>query len=325
MDRTSGNETAIIAADAAGIAAAARLIAAGEPVAVPTETVYGLADDATNGEAVARIYAAKGRPSFNPLIVHCRDFAEAAAIARLDATAEALAGAYWPGALTIVAPLRDDSNIADLVTAGLPTVALRVPAHPVMQALLAAVGKPLAAPSANRSGRVSPTTAAHVVSSLGGHIRLLLDDGPCAIGLESTIIAIGQGGIRLLRPGPIDIAAIARTASRPVDRAATGSIEAPGQLASHYAPLKPLRLSAVHAEPDEYHLGFGAVAGDWSLSGDGDLISAAANLFAGLHRAEASDRPRIAVAPIPADGLGAAIADRLQRASAPASDFSRSA
>ncbi len=322
---TAGHDAAIMAADAAGIAAAARLIAAGEPVAVPTETVYGLAADATNGEAVARVYAAKGRPSFNPLIVHCRDFAEAASIARLGETAERLAAAFWPGALTIVAPLRNDAGIADIVTAGLPTIALRVPAHPAMQALLAAVGTPLAAPSANRSGRVSPTTAAHVVGSLGGHIRLVLDGGPCHLGLESTIVAVGERGVHLLRPGPIDIAAIAEAGGKTIDTSTASTIEAPGQLASHYAPTKPLRLSAITADPDEFHLGFGPVAGDWSLSRDGDLITAAANLFAGLHLAEASDKPRIAVAPIPAEGLGTAIADRLQRASAPASDFSRSA
>jgi L-threonylcarbamoyladenylate synthase len=321
---TTGHDARIMAADAAGIAAAARLIAEGQPVAVPTETVYGLAADATNGEAVARIYAAKGRPSFNPLIVHCRDFAEAASIARLDETAERLAAAFWPGALTIVAPLSGSGRIARIVTAGLPSIAVRVPAHPAMQALLAAVGTPLAAPSANRSGRVSPTTAAHVVSSLDGDIRLVLDGGPCRIGLESTIVGLDEQGVRLLRPGPIDIAALAEASGGAVVTAGGSTIEAPGQLASHYAPAKPLRLSAIAAAPDEFHLGFGAVAGDWSLSGDGDLIAAAANLFAGLHLAEASDKPRIAVAPIPGEGLGAAIADRLQRASAPASDFSRS-
>ena len=314
-----------MAADAAGIAAAARLILAGEPVAVPTETVYGLAADATNGEAVARIYASKGRPSFNPLIVHCRDIAEAAAIARLDATAQVLATAFWPGALTIVAPLSGQGGIADIVTAGLPTVALRVPAHPVMQALLDAVERPLAAPSANRSGRVSATTAAHVVSSLGRNIRLVLDGGPCPIGLESTIVAVDRDRIRLLRPGPIDAAAITGATGKAVEAAPAGAIEAPGQLASHYAPGKPLRLSVSQAEPDEFHLGFGAIPGDWSLSPDGDLVTAAARLFAGLHLAAASDRPRIAVAPIPREGLGAAIADRLQRASAPASAFNRSA
>jgi L-threonylcarbamoyladenylate synthase len=320
----SGERAVIVPADAAGIAAAARLISTGEPVAVPTETVYGLAANATAGMAIARIYAAKGRPSFNPLIVHCRDIAEATSIAELDATAQALAAAFWPGALTIVAPLRPGSGIADIVTAGLPSIALRVPAHPVMRALLAAVGKPLAAPSANRSGHVSPTTAAHVVRSLGGEIKLVLDGGPCPIGLESTIVATGGEAIRLLRLGPIDGAAIARATGKPVVASSGDTIEAPGQLTSHYAPGKPLRLSALRADPDEFHLGFGRIAGDWSLSEEGDLVTAAARLFAGLHLAEASDRPRIAVAPIPGEGLGAAIADRLQRAAAPSSDFSRS-
>jgi L-threonylcarbamoyladenylate synthase len=274
---------------------------------------------------VARIYAAKGRPSFNPLIVHCRNLAEAETIAVLDETARRLAAAFWPGALTIVAPLAGGSRIADLVTAGLPTVAVRVPAHPVMQALLRALGRPLAAPSANRSGRVSPTTAAHVAASLGPDVSLILDGGACRLGLESTIVATGGDSLRLLRPGPIDAEALARAAGLGVTSSDDGKIEAPGQLASHYAPAKPLRLNARSADPDEFHLGFGAITGDWSLSREGDLIAAAANLFAGLHLAEASDKPRIAVAPIPAEGLGAAIADRLQRASAPASDFKRSA
>lgn len=322
---TSGDPATIMAADAAGIAAAARLILAGEPVAVPTETVYGLAADATNGEAVARIYAAKGRPSFNPLIVHCRDLDAAQAIARIDDAGRRLAAAFWPGALTIVAPLAENSSIAGIVTAGLPTIALRVPAHPAMQLLLEAVDRPLAAPSANRSGRISPTTAAHVAASLGGRIRLVLDDGPCPLGLESTIVAVDRERIRLLRPGPIDAEAIAGAGGLPVDGAAGAAIEAPGQLAGHYAPSKPLRLGASQAEADEFHLGFGPIAGDWSLSPDGDLVTAAARLFAGLHLADQSDRPRIAVAPIPTRGLGAAIADRLQRASAPASAFNRSA
>jgi L-threonylcarbamoyladenylate synthase len=321
----SPSTAAILPADDAGIAEAARLIRAGQPVAVPTETVYGLAADATNGEAVARIYAAKGRPSFNPLIVHCRDLAEAMTIADLDETARRLAAAFWPGALTIVAPLAEGGRIAELVTAGLPTVAVRVPAHPAMQALLDAVGGPLAAPSANRSGGISPTSAAHVAASLGSEIDLILDAGPCRLGLESTIVASSGDGLRLLRPGPIDIAALARATGKAVSASDGKEIEAPGQLASHYAPAKPLRLDAGVAAADEFHLGFGPIAGDWSLSREGDLIVAAANLFAGLHLAEASDKPRIAVAPIPAAGLGAAIADRLQRASAPASDFSRSA
>jgi len=289
------------------IAEAARLILAGQPVAVPTETVYGLAADATSAEAVARIYAAKGRPSFNPLIVHVADLAAAERIGLFDTNALALANAHWPGPLTLVVPLRDDSGIAALVTAGLSTIALRVPAPPVMQALLAATGKPLAAPSANASGKISSTRASHVAASLGDRIALILDSGPCERGIESTIIAVTGGPPRLLRRGPIDI---------DVAEQANG-IEAPGQLASHYAPSKPLRLDAIRAEPDEYHIGFGDIAGDATLSATGDPVEAAARLFNLLHQADAGVQPRIAVAPIPGDGLAAAIRDRLTRAAAP--------
>jgi L-threonylcarbamoyladenylate synthase len=290
------------------IAEAARLIAAGEPVAVPTETVYGLAADATNGEAVARIYAAKGRPSFNPLIVHVRDLEQATEIAVFDDQARLLAERYWPGPLTLVLPLREGAPIAALVTAGLPTVAIRCPAHPAMQALLAATGKPLAAPSANASGRISPTRAAHVLASLGGRIPLIIDAGPTALGLESTIIALTGGPSRLLRPGPIDLG---------LDLADGGEIEAPGQLKSHYAPGKPLRLNARRAQSDEWLIGFGPIAGDATLSASGDLVEAAAKLFERLHEADAVPRPNIAIAPIPEAGLGAAINDRLRRAAAP--------
>ena len=214
---------------------AARLIAAGWPVAVPTETVYGLAADATSGAAVARIYEAKGRPSFNPLIVHVPDLDAARRIAHFDPMAERLAAAHWPGPLTLVLPLREEAGIASLVTAGLSTVALRVPAHPAMRALLEAAGRPLAAPSANASGRISPTRAEHVLASLGGRIALVLDGGPTALGLESTIVAVNGEGLRLLRPGPIDLGLAPTT---------PGRIEAPGQLASHYAPAKPVRLDA---------------------------------------------------------------------------------
>jgi L-threonylcarbamoyladenylate synthase len=290
------------------IAEAARLIAAGEPVAVPTETVYGLAADATNGEAVARIYAAKGRPSFNPLIVHVRDLEQATEIAVFDDQARLLAERYWPGPLTLVLPLREGAPIAALVTAGLPTVAIRCPAHPAMQALLAATGKPLAAPSANASGRISPTRAAHVLASLGGRVPLIIDAGPTALGLESTIIALTGGPSRLLRPGPIDLG---------LDLADGGEIEAPGQLKSHYAPGKPLRLNARRAQSDEWLIGFGPIAGDATLSASGDLVEAAAKLFERLHEADAVPRPNIAIAPIPEAGLGAAINDRLRRAAAP--------
>ncbi len=288
------------------VARAAELIADGQCVAVPTETVYGLAADATNAKAVAGIYAAKGRPSFNPLIVHVRDLAAAERVAVFNDAARALAKQYWPGPLTLVLPLRPDSGIASLVTAGLPTIALRVPAHPAMQALLSATGKPLAAPSANASGRISPTRAAHVIKSLGGQIPLIIDAGSTEIGLESTIVAVDAEGIlRLLRSGPVDLG---------LSLAASGTIEAPGQLASHYAPAKPLRLEATIAEPGEWLIGFGDVPGDDSLSVSGDLIEAAARMFDALHEADASERPRIAIAPIPQAGLGIAINDRLKRA-----------
>ncbi|MBX3562514.1 MAG: threonylcarbamoyl-AMP synthase [Sphingomonas sp.] len=304
----SAQNTRVMPYDAAAIAEAARLIRDGQPVAVPTETVYGLAADAGSGEAVARIYAAKGRPSFNPLIVHVRDVAQAAEIAEFDDMARALAERYWPGPLTLALSLREGAPVASLVTAGLPTVALRMPAHPAMRDLLAAVGRPLAAPSANASGRISPTRAAHVLASLDGRIPLIVDAGPTAHGLESTIVAVTDGRLRLLRPGPIDLG---------LEIAQNGGIEAPGQLASHYAPAKPLRLDAAEARPSEWLIGFGAVAGDASLSRSGDLVEAAARLFAALHEADASGRAAIAVAPVPEEGLGMAINDRLQRAAAP--------
>ena len=292
---------------AEAIARAAQLVAAGQPVAMPTETVYGLAADATNAEAVARIYAAKGRPSFNPLIVHIADLAAAQAIGHFDEAALALARAHWPGPLTLVVPLRDNAGIAALVTAGLSTIALRVPAHPAMQALLKATDKPLAAPSANASGKISATRAEHVAASLGERVALIIDGGPCERGLESTIVAATGGPLRLLRRGPIDVDAVEETRG----------IEAPGQLASHYAPSKPLRLGATSAGPDEYMIGFGPVTGDASLSPTGDPVEAAARLFDLLHQADAAPQPRIAVATIEGEGLAAAIRDRLRRAAAP--------
>ena len=291
------------------IAEAARLILAGQPVAVPTETVYGLAADATDAAAVARIYAAKGRPSFNPLIVHVPDLAAAERIGRFDEQARALAAAHWPGPLTLVVPLRDDAAVASIVTAGLPTIALRVPAHPAMQALLKACGRPLAAPSANASGRISPTRASHVLASLGGRIPLVIDGGATERGIESTIVAATGGPIRLLRRGPIEIEGAIQGENT--------SVEAPGQLASHYAPGKPLRLEAAAAEADEYLIGFGSVEGNSSLSESGDPVEAAARLFDLLHQADAAPQPRIAVAPIPGNGIAAAIRDRLKRAAAP--------
>ncbi len=300
----------------AAVAEACRLIHEGAPVAVPTETVYGLAADATSGDAVARIYAAKGRPGFNPLIVHVRDLAQAEEIATFSDAARALALAWWPGPLTLVLPLKPEAGIAPSVTAGLPTIALRCPAHPAMRALLEACGRPLAAPSANASGSISPTRADHVVKSLEGRIPFVIDGGETEHGLESTIVAVDGGGIRLLRPGPIDFAELAALASLAEGEAKCG-IEAPGQLASHYAPGKPLRLNAEAAEADEWLIGLGTVRGDDTLSAKGDLREAAARLFHALHKAEAQAKPRIAVAPIPETGIGRAINDRLRRAAAP--------
>jgi L-threonylcarbamoyladenylate synthase len=304
------------AAEAGAIEEAAALILGGLPVAVPTETVYGLAADATDAAAVGRIYAAKGRPSFNPLIVHVADLAQAGRIAEIGEAARLLARAFWPGALTMVLPLRPGSGIAPAVTAGLATIALRCPAHPAMQALLRACGRPLAAPSANASGRTSPTDAAHVLASLAGRIPLIVDGGPAARGLESTIVRVDADGIALLRPGPVAFAEAVAVAG--LAEAAPGAgIQAPGQLASHYAPAKPLRLDAVQARRDEWHIGFGTVAGDDSLSRSGDLAEAAANLFRALHAADGQPHPRIAVAPVPETGIGIAINDRLRRAAAP--------
>ena len=303
--------TEVLPANQAGIAKAAQLILAGEPVAVPTETVYGLAADATSAAAVARIYAAKGRPGFNPLIVHVRDLAQAEEIGIFSEQARALAQEHWPGPLTLVVPLRPDAGITAAVTAGLQTVALRCPKHPVMQAVLAVTGRPLAAPSANASGTISPTSAAHVLKTLGGRIPLIIDGGPTDVGLESTILRAMGGALRLLRPGPLDLGS-AITVSDSASR-----IEAPGQLQSHYAPSKPLRLDASRAEAGEWLIGFGATAGDDNLSPSGDVDEAAARLFAALHRADGEAALRIAVAPIPRAGTGLAINDRLRRAAAP--------
>ncbi|WP_445190962.1 L-threonylcarbamoyladenylate synthase [Sphingomonas sp. Tas61C01] len=292
------------------IAAAAAEIARGGIVGIATETVYGLAADATDAQAVARIYAAKGRPSFNPLIVHVADLAAAESIALFDDDARALAAAFWPGALTLVLPLSPGAPIAALVVAGLSTVAIRVPAHRAMQALLAATGKPLAAPSANASGGISPTCAEHVAASLGAAVPIIVDDGATQRGLESTIVA----GRTILRPGPITADLLAQFIPGVRASHGDGAITAPGQLASHYAPAKPLRLDAIDARPDEWLIGFGAIGGDDTLSATGDPIEAAANLFAALHRADASPRGSIAVAPIPDTGIGTAINDRLKRA-----------
>ena len=305
----------------AAIAEAARVIAGGGCVAVPTETVYGLAADATESRAVAGIYAAKGRPTFNPLIVHVLDLAAAAQIALFDDGARDLAARFWPGPLTLVLPLRADAGIASLVTAGLSTIAIRVPAHRAMRALLAATGKPLAAPSANASGGISATRAEHVVASLGDRVPLVIDDGATPGGIESTIVR----GREILRPGPLTIEELFLGGGRgPVwedlvtgARPSPGNISAPGQLASHYAPSKPVRLNASHAEDGEWLIGFGSVAGDESLSPSADLTEAAANLFDALHRADAAPAAAIAVAPLPNTGIGVAINDRLRRAAHP--------
>lgn len=305
-------QTEVLPLGEAAIARAKRLILDGFPVAVPTETVYGLAGDALSPTAVASIYEAKGRPSFNPLIVHVPHFAAAERIGEFGNEARALARQHWPGPLTLVVPLRRNAAIASIVTAGLPTIAIRVPPHPAMQALLKAVGRPLAAPSANVSGSISPTRAEHVLKSLGGRIPLIVDAGPTECGLESTIVAAKPGeALRLLRRGPIEIAG--------AFEAEAGDIEAPGQLASHYAPSKPIRLNVTQAdvEPDEYLIGFGSVTGHSSLSPSGSVREAAVRLFDQLHLADASPMPRIAVAPVFETGLGAAINDRLRRAAAP--------
>ncbi|MCW1429285.1 L-threonylcarbamoyladenylate synthase [Novosphingobium sp. JCM 18896] len=315
---TGNSQASIHPADAAGIASAAAALRAGGLVALPTETVYGLAARADSDDAVAAIYRAKGRPDFNPLIVHVEDLEQAGRLAVLDVRAEALAEAFWPGPLTLVLPRRAEAPLAAAVTAGLPTVALRCPAHPVMRAVLAAAGLPLAAPSANRSGAVSPTLAAHVAASLAGKLDLVLDGGACEAGIESTIVALrADGGWQVLRPGPITAAQIAVLLGGQSDvTMSAAGIEAPGQLASHYAPGKPVRLGAEAAQADEFHIGFGAVAGDVTLSASGDLAEAAARLYVVLHEAAAAAAPRIAVAPIPEDGIGLAINDRLRRAAA---------
>ncbi len=309
--------TELRAFDEAGIAYAAELIRAGQTVAVPTETVYGLAADARNSDAVARIYAAKGRPAFNPLIVHVSDVAMARALAELDDISLCLADAFWPGPLTLVLPVRAEAGLSPLVMAGLPTVALRCAAHPAMLALIEESRAPLAAPSANRSGAISPTNAEHVLRSLGGRTRLVLDGGPTKRGIESTIAASAGDHVRLLRPGPITAAMLEEASGLPVVVAGgEHGIEAPGQMESHYAPSKPVRLNATESLAGEYLIGFGPVRGDISLSETADLDEAAAALFAALHIADASSASRIAVAPVPTEGVGLAINDRLRRAAA---------
>jgi L-threonylcarbamoyladenylate synthase len=305
-------ETRVLPFSDEAIAEAARFIRAGEPVAIPTETVYGLAADATNGEAVARIYETKGRPSFNPLIIHVFDLDQARSIAGFGPLSLALAGEHWPGPLTLVGKLKPDSRIAPLVTAGLSTIAVRVPRHRAIRALLNEIGGPLAAPSANASGAISPTRAQHVLKSLGGRIPMIVDDGPCPGGIESTIVGEQDGKLLLLRRGPLEIP--------DAQFASSEKIQSPGQMASHYAPSKPLRLNATSREEEEYLIGFGEIPGDSTLSAAGNLVEAASRLFALLHQADESGKTRIAVAPIPESGLGLAINDRLRRAAAPRTD-----
>ena len=307
--------------DTAGLNRAAELLRDGELVAFPTETVYGLGGDARSDRAVARIYEAKGRPRFNPLIVHLPDVAAARALARFDDRAERLAAAFWPGPLTLVLPLRPGSGLSPFVTAELPTVALRVPAHPVARALLRTYGGPLAAPSANPSGRVSPTRAEHVLDGLSGRIAGLVDGGACAVGVESTIVGL-DGPAQLLRPGGVPVEAIEAVLGEPLGAGgSTTKPTAPGQLASHYAPGATVRLGAAAALADEVWIGFGPECGgaDLTLSATGDLVEAAANLFHLLREADRLAGPggRIAIAPIPETGLGRAINDRLRRAAAP--------
>jgi L-threonylcarbamoyladenylate synthase len=316
-------ETEVLAGDAAGIARAAELLRAGRLVAFPTETVYGLGGLAGDPAAVAAIYAAKGRPQFNPLIAHVASVAAARSLGRFDARAEALAAAFWPGPLTLVLDRLPGAPVADLLSAGLPTVAIRVPAHDLARALLGQVGAAVAAPSANPSGKVSPTTAAHVREGLRGRIDAVLDGGPCAVGVESTILSlVGDGPVRLLRPGGVPVEAIEAVLGAPV---VLGPDEArptaPGQLASHYAPRARVVLEAATRPEGALWLGFGpgCDGAEINLSETGDPVEAAARLFAALRTLDARAAPgqAIAVAPVPDAGLGRAINDRLRRAAAP--------
>jgi L-threonylcarbamoyladenylate synthase len=313
-------------AESSELDAAAAIIRAGGLVAMPTETVYGLAADAANDAAVARIFAAKGRPRFNPLIVHVAGADMAARYVDFPPVAETLAAAFWPGPLTLVLPRKADGAISLLASAGLDTIAVRAPNHKIAQALIGAVGGPLAAPSANPSGAVSPTCAQHVRDGLGDKVDMVLDGGPCVVGVESTIVKIEGDAIFLLRPGGVAREAIERVVGKPLSNPPhTDNPQAPGMLASHYAPRAPLRLNAAAPEPDEAFLGFGKISTEGpnalNLSASGDIAEAAANFFAYLRRLDAlcseHGLSRIAAAPIPGEGLGEAINDRLARASAP--------
>lgn len=314
-DATNDLPTEVRTADARGAAAAAALLESGRIVAIPTETVYGLAADAANPDAVAAIYAAKGRPSFNPLIVHVADRRMAGRYASFTPLAERLAERFWPGPLTLVLPLVPGAPVAAAVSAGLPTIALRVPAHPAMRAVVTLLDRGIAAPSANASGRISPTRAEHVLATLGGRIPLILDAGPCIAGIESSIVGVEGDAARLLRQGAIPAEELEAAIGVPLAIAAPGSeIAAPGMMLAHYAPRLPIRLNATARQPGEFLIGFGNIAGDENLSPRGDCAEAAYRLFDLLHRADGSGCAAIAVAPIPPNGLGAAINDRLRRA-----------
>lgn len=314
-------------ADRTAIEEAGRLLREGALVAFPTETVYGLGADATNGRAVAAIFEAKGRPCFNPLIVHVPDLAAAERIAAVSPQARMLAAAFWPGPLTLVLKRQPGAGISDLVSAGLDTIAVRVPAHPIAQALLASAGRPLAAPSANRSGRVSPTRASHVADDLAGRVAMILDGGATVYGLESTVLDASGAAVTLLRPGAVPRAAIEDVLGHALAEGPGSDVAhptSPGQLASHYAPNAALRLDARNVLPGEALLAFGAAvpttAGPLlNLSVSGDLVEAAAGLFAALRDLDRTGVTTIAVMPIPAHGLGEAINDRLRRAAAPRS------
>jgi L-threonylcarbamoyladenylate synthase len=307
------------------LAKAAELLVAGEVVAIPTETVYGLAADATNGEAVARIFEAKRRPRFNPLIAHVANIGDAHAQARFAPLAVKLAETFWPGPLTLVLPLADTATVHPLVTAGLDTLAIRMPRSTFTRSLIQKVGKPLAAPSANRSGRLSATSAADVEVELGDRIPLIVDGGATPVGVESTIVKVEGGRLLLLRPGGIAVEAIEEAAGSKVERAAGGEVQAPGMMTSHYAPASTIRLNVAEVQPGEALLAFGPdrakgaeqAAAVRNLSADGDLREAAAALFSALRALDHIGASAIAVEPVPAHGLGAAINDRLRRAAAP--------
>lgn len=317
--RPTLNSIPVVNPDKKGIVRAVEALEAGRLLGMPTETVYGLAADAGNAAAVAQIYAVKGRPDFNPLIAHVASIEAAQTEGHLDERALRLAQAFWPGPVTLIVPVQDGGRVCELARAGLNTIGLRIPSHPVAQELLRAFGRPLVAPSANPSGRLSPTAAAHVAQELDDEVALVLDGGLCSAGIESTIIAVLPGEpIRLLRPGAADRAAI-ETLVGSIVAGQTPGIIAPGQLASHYAPRARLRLDALTAGPDEVLLGFGpnAPQGAPNLSVRGDLEEAAARLYQTLREIDATGVSAIAVMPVPETGLGEAINDRLRRAAAP--------